>query len=122
MSAGAFENSKYEADDGEIYPIRIQPETLALTLGSTANAAPTGAVTGKIRARVGGGRRKYGVHARTVTVRFTGTLPAGYKPGSTITLPILKPALYNAIVGGATTGTYLSQAVEVVYKTAEKLK
>lgn len=122
MSAGAFTNSRYTADDGTIYPIRVQPETLALTLGGTANTAPTGAVTGKIRARTSGGRRRYGVHARKVAIRFTGAVPDGYAANSIITLPILQPALYNALVSGGTTGTYLGNAVEVVYKTAEKTK
>ena len=122
MSAGNFVNSKYEADDGTIYPIRVQPETLTLSLASTANAAPAGTVDGKVRARSSGGRRRYGVHARTVAIRFTATPPTGYAENSVITLPILKPALYNAITAGATTGTYLSTAVEVVYKTAEKTK
>ena len=44
MSAGDFQRSKYQSREGNIYRIRIQPETLGLTLGGTANSEPTGAI------------------------------------------------------------------------------
>lgn len=116
MSSGAFSLSKYEADDGTIHPIRIQPETIIANF----NAAPTGATTSGIRAKVSGSRRTYGVHARLVRLTWTdpAQVPDGYKVGGTIALPILTAARYAAIkVGDAT--TYLGKGATVVGKTPE---
>lgn len=119
MSAGNFDRSKYVGDDGvSIYPVRIQPETLALTLGGTANAAVAGAVTEKVSARVSGGRRTLGISCRKVRFQFTAEPPEGYEAGRVLTLPILQPALFQSIAKG-TTGTYLGVAVEVLGKTPE---
>ena len=118
MSAGAFSRSRYAADSGEIHPIRVQPETLALTLGGTANAAPAGAVTSSISAKVSGGRRNLGLKARMVSLAFTGAVPDGYEPDSVTRVPILTPALFTAI-GRGTTGTYLGVGVEVLGKSSE---
>ena len=125
MSQGAFNRSRYTRSNtgADIHPIRIQPETLTLTFGGTANAAPTGAFTSDISASVSKGRRGIGLKARTVTFVFTGTPPTGYKADSPITLPILQPALWAGLSRG-TTGTYTvggtAQAIEVLYKTEEK--
>lgn len=113
MSAGPFTISRYEADNGDIFPIRVQPETLELTLGGTANAAPAGAADQSVFARAGGGKRKYGRQARSVRLRFTGALPPDYAENSTLTVPILTPDLFNSLTAG-TTGTYLETAVRVV--------
>lgn len=123
MSAGAFESSKYEADDGTIYKIRVQPETEAAEFGdpAVANAAPSGAVTGKVSARVGGGNRQYGVKARAVTVKWTSTVPSGYKSDEVLRIPILQKSLYDSVASGAT-GTYLGQPVEVVGKLPERIR
>lgn len=118
MSAGAFVRSRYESNSGEIYPIRVQPETLALQIGSTANAAPTGAITAEVSARANGSRRTLGMNARSVTVTFTGTPPDGYATNSTLTVPVLTPELWDSAAKG-TTGTYLGVAIEVVGKSAE---
>jgi len=113
MSAGRFTTSRYEADyDDLIHPIRVQPETLALTIATVANAPPAGAVTNRIRAKVGKGKREIGLGARMVTVAFTGTVPDGYS-GDPIRLPVLSRALADVIVGGAT-GTYLGAPIVVV--------
>lgn len=121
MSMGAFVISKYEDDDGEIHPIRVQPETLALQLGSTANAAPAGAVTDNQRAKVTKGAREYGIGARTVTITFGATPPTGYRPYSYITLPVLVQATWDAITDGSAV-TYQTTAGTVSYKTAERIK
>lgn len=71
MSAGNFILSRYQADNGAIHPIRLQPETLAASIG-TVNVAPTGTVTVGLRAKVSKTKRAYGLGPRTVTVRFTG--------------------------------------------------
>lgn len=112
MSAGDFLNSTYDADSGTAYPIRVQPETLSLTLNSVANAAGTGTVAaGTPSAKVSGGRTSFGVNARLVRVRFTNTIPDGYSGGKdTISLPVLTMAAFNAYSKG-TTGTYTLGAV-----------
>jgi len=43
MSAGAFQSSKYEANGGNIYKIRVQPETVSATIDGVSNAAPAAA-------------------------------------------------------------------------------
>lgn len=115
MSAGAFTNTKYEASyAGEtIHPIRVQPETLALVINSVTNTAPTGAITNPISAMVGSNKRKLGLHAAMVSIKFTGTPPTGYQAGGILRLPLLRNAIKSEAIKGAT-GTYLSVAIEVV--------
>lgn len=122
MSAGAFSSVFYALDNGEVAGIRVQPETLlaSFTPGGV-NAAATGPATLPTRARVSGGNRRYGIKARSVTIEFTGTVPDGYLAGSNITLPVLTPAVYNAIVPDGT-GTYLGAAIRVVGKSPERVK
>lgn len=121
MSSGAFTISKYETDDGEIHPIRIQPETLALQLGSTANAAPSGSVTDNQRVKVTKGAREYGIGARTVTITFGATPPTDYRPYAYITLPVLQQSVWDAITDGSAV-TYQGTAGTVSYKTDERIK
>lgn len=97
MSAGAFTKSRYIANNGDIHPIRVQPETLALQFGATPNDPPPPPVDTNLHARVGGGNRGYGLKARSVTIAFKVDAPAGYKVGSYIRVPILQAGLWNAI-------------------------
>lgn len=120
MSAGGFARSRYAADSDDIHPIRVQPETLSLTVGGVANAAPAGAVTSPISAKVSKGNRGVGLKPRTVTIVFTGTAPTGYKADSPITLPLLTEAAYDAASKGAT-GSYLGGAIEVISKSPERV-
>lgn len=123
MSAGAYNRSRYTRNNGDIHPIRVQPETLTLTIGSTANSAPTGTATSDISASVSKGRKGIGLKARSITFVFTGTAPTGYKQDSPITLPALQEAIWDLAVKGAT-GTYAplgtAVAIEVLYNTPEK--
>lgn len=120
MSAGDFVNSKYQSDEGGIYGIRVQPETLALTIEGTTNFAPTGAIDQEGLARVSGSRRRIGIKARSVRFRFTAAPPeGGYAAGDILTLPILTQAAYNAIPRSGGTGTYLGTAIEVVGKSPQ---
>ena len=124
MSAGAFVKSKYEAtpdNGGGIYSVKVQPETLACVIATVANAAPAGAVDQKVSARVGGGKRKIGMNCATISLKFTGTLPTGYKMDGILTIPGLTPAFRAAAAVGAT-GTYLGQAVEVIGKSPERAR
>ena len=117
MSAGEFVRSRYESNAGNIHPIRVQPETIAAEIGS-ANAAPAAGVDVAISAKVSGGRRELGLIARKVRLAFTAAPPAGYAEDSIVTIPILTPAVFNAIAVGQT-GTYQGVAVEVVGTTPE---
>lgn len=120
MSIGVFTVSKYENEDGGIHGIRIQPETLTLTLNGSANSAVAGDIDQISRAKVSGSRRSYGVHARTVTVRLTAAGASG-SVGSLNTLPWLQESTFAAIKPDQT-GTYNGSACIVVGKTAEKIK
>lgn len=120
MSAGAFSRSRYQTDEGEIHPIRVQPETILANVGA-ANTAPTGSVTQSAFAKVSKGRREYGIGARSVSVIFTATPPVGYKLDQTYRIPILTPTAFSAaLVGG--TGTYLSTAIEIISKNTEQIR
>lgn len=121
MSGGVFETGRYTDDNAAIRGIRVQPETKALTIGGTTNAYAAGAVDTSPRAKVSGSRRAYGVHARKVTVRFTATAPTGYKDGGTTTIPWFNPTTFAALTELAT-GTYQGAPVELVGKSAEKIK
>jgi len=121
MSAGVFETHLYSSNvTGTIHPIRIQPETLALSLGGTANAAATGTAV-LPSAQVSKGKRSIGINARTVTVKFAdGDEPDGYKPNSPITVPWLQnnAAFLNA-VPGVTAVSYLGETAILVGKSPE---
>lgn len=118
MSSGPFQTVAYGGDDTTVYPIKVQPETLALSIGGTANDAPAGPINGKVYARVGGSHRSYGVHARNVRVKFTGTPPTGYKADSVIKLPWLALGTFGGLTAGQT-GTYLGASIILVGKTPE---
>lgn len=123
MSSGAFTRVNYQAtyNAGAIHPIRVQPETLTLSVtigGATVtNTASTSALTTPTSVRVGGGRRRRGVNARLIRIQFTGTPPDGYKAGSTITLPALNAALLAAPNGA--TGTYQGAPIVVIGTSPE---
>lgn len=122
MSAGNFEDSKYEDNAGRIYVIRIQPETRSLTDGTTANEPPAGDSDQPLRARARLGRKEYGLRARKVTIRFTGTLPTGYS-GDDLSVPVLTPAAYNAYTATPNvTGTYLGAPIVILSGEGEKLR
>jgi hypothetical protein len=119
MSAGQFSTGNfYQSDAGDIYTVRVQPETLALTIGASSNNSATGPATVEGSARVQMGNREFGVKCRRVTLRWTGAVPTGYYENQILSVPCLTSAFYNAVTKGAT-GTYLGQPVEVVSKIAQ---
>lgn len=121
MSAGAFVNTKYSTAGGVVVPIRVQPETLLATLGGTANSAPAGdVVAGYPSAKVSGSKRKFGINARTVSMKFTAAVPDGYAPNSIVRIPWLQQTSFNSI-GKGTTGTYLGVAVQVIGRSGEEI-
>lgn len=121
MSAGKFIESKYEDDEGNIYSIRVLQPTLDAKLSAT-NAPPSAAVDQPLFATARGSKRSYGVNARTVRLRFTGTVPTGYAANSVVSVPVLTPAIYAATNKKTTGMTYLGAAVAFVGKTAESVR
>lgn len=127
MSSGKFVKAQYKSGAGLYHPIRIQPETLALVVGGEINAEPAGATLAtksKISVKVSGSRKSIGLHARRVRIQFgdvAADVPAGYKPGSTTTLPILDPAVYDGLTG-TEAGTYLGKPVVVTSLIDESAK
>lgn len=117
MSSGPFVLSKYEADNGDIHPIRVQPETLSANVGA-ANTAPTGSVTVGLFASARKNRRAYGLGARAVRVRFTGAVPDDYAPNQVLTVPVLTPTAFASAIIGAT-GTYLGSPIIVIGRSPE---
>lgn len=126
MSAGTTVSSAYENNFGAFFPVRIQPETLTLTLGGQANDAPVGpAPPNTPSAKISGGQREAGMICRKVRFRFSGaTIPPGYKVNGILTLPVLTPGAYNAW-GKGSTGTYTLEGtaydVAFVGKSPEKI-
>lgn len=120
MSSGPFQRSFYELNNGEIASIRVQPETLALSLGGGANTAPAGPATVPGSAVVSRGRRAAGINARLVRIQFD-TPPTGYKADSVIQLPWLQDTTFDNLQTGDT-GTYLGTPVTLIGKTAEAIR
>lgn len=118
MSAGAFVLSKYEDSEGRIYPCRVQPETLDLTIGATANAAPAGDTTERVFAKMRGSKSEIGIIARAVRLSWTTAPPTNYKPGATVTVPVMSTAAFSSYTIGAT-GTYLGTDVTVQSRISE---
>ena len=120
MSAGAFSLEKYELDNGQISPIRVQPETVAFTDGTDANDSPTGAITLNLFARARKGNREYGIGARFVTIQWDAAPPAGYQDDA-LQIPILDKSVFDgyALGGGY---TYLGSACSIISKTGERLR
>lgn len=118
MSSGQFLNAFYISDADTVHRIRIQPETAALVLGST-NTIPSGTGVQAPRAKVTGGKRQYGITARTVTISFDSAPPEGYKANSNITIPWLNPDTFP-IVEETPTGTYLGVACRYVGRSPER--
>lgn len=111
MSTGVFSRTFYEANNGDIYRIRIQPETAQAVIGGTANSAPAGPATVGISAKVSKSRNEIGLGARKVSI-FTANPPANYA-GNTAQIAVLTPALYDGLNGGESV-TYLGATWEVV--------
>lgn len=96
MSSGKFTLSRYETNDGDIAPCRVQEETI-----TAWNAAPTGAVTVPVSANMGGSRRRNGINARYASGRWVDDVaPAGYLGTGRVRVPILTPAAFAAIQRG----------------------
>lgn len=124
MSAGGFVDAVYQSTElaGSFMPIRVQPETLALSVGGTANAGSETAINLPLRVNVSASSREYGVKPRRVVVRFTdeANLPDGYT-GEDLSVPVLTQAAYAAYTVGAT-GTYLTKPVQILARLPERAR
>ena len=120
MSNGPFTFTNYEKNDGIIVAIRVQPETLALTLNAVANDAPAGSpASGYPSAQTSQSRRAIGINARRVTCVYT-SAASGDLPGLRVTLPWLQLATFNALPTNAT-GTYLGEPVRLANTLGEEI-
>lgn len=120
MSNGPFEFTIYEKNDGVLVGIRLQPETLTLTLDGVANTAPTGvAADGYPSAQTSQSRRAIGINARRVTCVYT-SAATGDLPGLRITLPWLVVATFNALPRNAL-GTYNGEPVRLANTLGEEI-
>ncbi len=124
MSTGSFVDSIYRSNkpDQNLHPIRVQPETLTLTLGGTENTAPAGPATSELRAFSSSRKRRGAVNARKVGLEVTASGPNGYLLGSQIYVPWLNPAtFYDVTLEDDVTGTYNGASVRVIGSSEEKI-
>ena len=121
MSAGAFVLSKYEANNGDIYPIRLQPESLDLEIATVSNDEPAGAVDQPTRAKVSRARGAIGIRPRKVSIRFTDPAPTGYKADQSYTIPVLQASLWDSAIAG-TVASYLGVAAVVISRSPEDIR
>lgn len=127
MSAGIFEEGKYEDNGGNIYRVRVQQETKELALNAVLNGYPTGGVTTglpTLRQKLLS-RRGFGVTMRSVQVEMTadGTGSTGdyLGLGSRHNIPVFDPLVYDAYLEGHV-GTYLGIACKFVNKSPEVIR
>lgn len=122
MSAGAFTSVVYVTNSGLVTTVKVQPESLALVLATVVNVAGTGSpAVGVPSAKVSGSKRKIGINARTVTIKFTGAVPTGYLAGSKVRVPVPTAAVWNGY-SATQVGTYLGSPVVFAGKSAESIK
>lgn len=119
MSSGKFTSSKYESDSGNIYSIRVQPETLLASINSVVNAAPAAVVDQEVSAKVSKGNRGIGMKPRTVSIRWDAA-PTDYDPNTIIRVPILKKSVYDGITKDQTV-SYADGTGKVVSKSPERV-
>ncbi len=123
MSSGKFTRTFYELSEengGGIAPIRLQPETLAATIGGVTNAAPDGPATIPGSVTISQGRKSAGVNARYITVAWDEAPPTNYS-GLTARIVVPDPIVYSAATLGSAV-TYLATAAKVVGRTPETVK
>lgn len=119
MSQGAFLSAFYESNNGDVYRIKIQPETAALVIQGNTNTIPAGAGAIAEFANVAS-RRRRGINARKVGIQFGASPPAGYKPNSTIYLPWLQRDTFPDPLG-VTDATYLGASCRFVGVSPERI-
>jgi hypothetical protein len=120
MSSGTYEVGKYEDEAGNIWEVRVQPETKGLTLNTVANAYPAADPTAGLPTLPinVSSRRKFGVKMRSVTVELTadgtGETADYLGTGTRFTIPVFDPTVWSGYSKGQT-GTYLG--IACIYRT-----
>lgn len=120
MSAGRFEDVAYETDAGELFPARVQPETLAMTIAGTPNSPAAGPIpSGRPTIRMRAGKRDFGIIPRSVTLKLPngGTPPPGYT-GDNLVVPVLTASLFAGAAKNATV-VYLGATWRIASKSSE---
>lgn len=120
MSQGSFTGSKYQSDTGDVHFIKVQPETIAATLGGTANAAVPGAIDSVFAAEVNRGARAYGLRPRKVTIAFEENVPDGYRPYTSLSIPVLSASVFAGVSIGDSV-SYAGGAGVVSSKSGESI-
>ena len=90
MSAGSFVLTTYEDNDNVVHAIKVQPEVVATLFGGDDNDPAIGPVTSGFAAEVNRGARAYGLKPRKLRVEFTTEPPDGYRPYTTVEIPVLQ--------------------------------
>lgn len=129
MSNGQFTRTRYSADYGDgsaIHPIRVQPETIDLVVGTNGNDPPVAAVTNPISAVVSRGKRARGLRPRLIALRTpTASPPTGMLPGGITLVPALNKTIYTAAESADddTEVTYLNNSnFKVAYVVSEEAR
>lgn len=114
MSTGSTIRATYITDEGDIRPIKVQPETIA----GAWNPDGTGTVNGSL-VRVSGSARAIGKKARFVTLaRPIGAVVEGVQPLKRAKVAIMTPDSFAALNLGADVA-YLGATWEVTGKVSE---
>jgi len=118
---GIFQKKVYLANDlNGKYAISIQPETQLLVFDGRSNPDAGNDFTGRSIIVTNASRKARRPTCRSVTFRFTGAVPVGYKPNSVIRLPWLRPEGFDQLSAGKT-GTYQGFPVVVVGRREERI-
>ena len=123
MSSGPFLNTFYGVGDGSVVGnIRIQPETLTVTIDGTANAAVAGPANTERGISASGRRSTLFIGARKINLEVTGGDGSLLAVGETVSVPWLNPATFFGVaLPKNQTGTYQGVPVRVVGTSPEKL-
>lgn len=89
-----FTRTKYEADSGEIHPIRLDDDRL-----SAAGTPPAGDITNDASVKISKSRREFGIRPRGVSlVRTRGSAPNQFKVYTFV--PCLTETYYDGLAKG----------------------
>lgn len=112
----AIIRTKYEADSGNIYKIRLDSAKAAIT----GNGAPAGAISDlnvEVQVSFAGRKRKYGIHPRGVYFSRVGT-GADLNKVFRVFIPALTPGAFDTLKA-LTTLTYKTQTYALPDPVAE---
>lgn len=116
--AGGFIRGFYTSNEGEVYSCRVQPESI-----TSWNQNSSDPVTGNVRAYTKGSRRRYGVHARRVTLsRAVGSAGDYDSARVSVSVPIMTPSAYNALFVGQVLTYQEQDDWEVASKSGEVIR